>query len=115
MRVRVSRQRLGRRSERSLLSPLDRIDLHPIEHEHGLEQHHRVPSLLARQRVTVLDREWYWRSPVKPQCRIRLAETQTEERASEAAKWPGEGAAAVAAAGFPVTPAHRRTPSRFWR
>jgi len=27
----------------------------------------------------------------------------------------GRGAAAVAAAGFPVTPAHRRTPSRFWR
>jgi hypothetical protein len=76
MRVRVSGQRLARRPERSLSSPLDRIDLRPIEHEHGLarsrprrrdgddppapglgasrrdRRRRRYPSVLARARTT---------------------------------------------------------------
>jgi hypothetical protein len=57
MRVRVPRQWLARRAQRSLLAPLDRVDLRAVKHEHGLEQQSCLAVLLAAELVTVLNRQ----------------------------------------------------------
>jgi hypothetical protein len=57
MSVRVSRERLARRPERSLLAPVDRIDLRAVEHEHGLERQASVVGLLVAELLALLDRD----------------------------------------------------------
>ena len=56
MRVRVSPQRLAWRAERRLLSPFDRIDLRPVEHEHRPEQQPSPVGVLVAELVALLDR-----------------------------------------------------------
>jgi hypothetical protein len=71
VRVGVAGERLAGRLQRCLLDAVDRRDLLPVEHEHGLERHPGFAGLLAADAVAFLDGQRYWRSGDKRARRMR--------------------------------------------
>jgi hypothetical protein len=69
--------RLRRRHQRHGLRSGQRVAHPDVEDRDGPEEDALLAGLLSAV-VALLDGDWYWRSPVKPQCRIRLAEAQTK-------------------------------------